>query len=115
ASDYKKYISTVDVIEVTLTKRNRDAVVKVINQYDANYSSVFSDGIMESGLKSIRDTVIVSAVLMLVSFYSALAFVEMFVHFQKKILQFFIDVVQNKRIFKECILEKSHWQVLLVF
>ncbi len=84
ASDYKKYISTVDVIEVTLTKRNRDAVVKVINQYDANYSSVFSDGIMESGLKSIRDTVIVSAVLMLVSFYSALAFVEMFVHFQKK-------------------------------
>ncbi|MBE5941501.1 MAG: FtsX-like permease family protein [Lachnospiraceae bacterium] len=96
AKDYKKYVDRVEAIEITLTQKN-NKIKDIISQYETQYTEEKSTGILESGMESIKNTAIVSFVLILVSIYSALSFIEIFIHFQRKDIAVFYQCGANPK------------------
>ena len=68
--DYKEYVDKIDAIEVTLTKKSSQ-VDDVINAYTKQYKEEKSISVLKSGWEGIKNTVLVSVVLVLISLYSA--------------------------------------------
>lgn len=60
----------IDAIEVTLTKKSSQ-VDDVINAYTKQYKEEKSISVLKSGWEGIKNTVLVSVVLVLISLYSA--------------------------------------------
>ena len=81
--DYKKYVDHVDVIEIALPQKNNH-VKEIISAYSTSYTEEKSTGFLESGFNSIKKTLLASSILILFSLYSALAFVEIMIHLQRK-------------------------------
>lgn len=82
-NDYKKYIDTVDVIEITLKQKNND-LDKIINKYVSNYEEENSTGILDSGFDNVKGTALVSLIYIAVALYATLTFVKVVIDLQKK-------------------------------
>lgn len=90
-TDYREYVNEVDAIEFTLSNRTNE-ISTLIDKYNTDYTEEKNTGILESGLKSINGTAVISFLLILISVYSVLSFVEIMINLQKN------DIV----VFYEC-------------
>lgn len=100
ADDYKKYINKVDVVEITLIEKSSQ-IDDIIDAYTKQYTEETSTGILESGVESIKSTALVSLILILVSFYSALSFVEILINLQKRDIAVFYQCGASQKIIRK--------------
>lgn len=87
--DYKKIAGGIDAVEVTTLKKARNIVDSVIDELGVGYDVEYSDLFLESGFESVKYSIIICVCLLLISLYSIIAFVELYLHMQRQDLLVF--------------------------
>ena len=82
--DFLSLEDTVDAIEVTITTKNRQVVDSVIDKIGISYESEYTDVFLESGFDSVKYSIVICVILLFISLYSMIAFVELFLHMQRQ-------------------------------
>ncbi len=83
-ADYEKLSFKVDTIDVILFSNNRAIVDKIVDELEVAYEVEYQDTFLQSGFDSVRNALILSVFILIISLYSIIAFVEIYLHMQRK-------------------------------
>ncbi len=88
--DYLRTFEKADAIDIVLFSENRTIVNNLVDKLGVSYNAEYQDEFLKSGFDSIKNALFISLFLLLVSLYSIISFVEIFLHLQKRdIILFF--------------------------
>lgn len=82
--DFWKLKESVDAIEITVMEKCSKMADTIISNLGIAYESEYEDIFLKSGFESVKYFIIICLVLLLISLYSMIAFVEMFLHMQRQ-------------------------------
>lgn len=88
--DYYEVVKGIDGIEITLDYKADKKICEIIQGYTDQYEHIYQDEFLESGYESIKNPAVICFILMALSVFSVITFVEIYLRMQKKEMILFL-------------------------